>query len=53
MEIDSPNSNEAMLHRIVASYDTRATDLTFREEIRAGVLSVRPHANGVPELPAD
>lgn len=52
MEIDSPNSNEPMLHRIVASYDTRVTELTFREELRAGVLCVRPHANGVPELPA-
>lgn len=52
-EIDSPNSNEPMLHRIVASEDTRATELTYRGELRAGVLCVRPHSNGVPELPAD
>lgn len=53
MEIDSPNSNEPLLHRIVASYDTGTTELMHREELRAGVLCVRPHANGVPELPAD
>lgn len=53
VEIDSPNSNEPLLHRIVASYDTGTTELMHREELRAGVLCVRPHANGVPELPAD